>query len=236
MADEPPRRSKPFRKRPVPTAAGSQVLVVGLGRFGGAVAAELVSLGFEVLGVDSDARLVQQHADALTHVLQADATDPAALRQLGAADFQNAVVAIGTDIEASILATSAIVDLGVAEIWAKAVSEPHGRILERIGAHHVVFPEADMGRRVAHLVGGRVIDWFQLDEQFAMVETVTPAELVGRSLTDVGVRAKYGVTVVCIKPVGDVFTYATADTVLQEGDVLVVAGTSDRAEAFAHLG
>ncbi|MBA2497125.1 MAG: TrkA family potassium uptake protein [Acidimicrobiia bacterium] len=212
------------------------MLVAGLGRFGGAVAAELVRLGFEVLGVDNDARLVQQHADALTHVLQADATDPAALRQLGAAEFQNAVVAIGTDIEASILATAAIVDIGVTEIWAKAVTNAHGRILERVGAHHVIFPEADMGRRVAHLVGGRVIDWFQLDEQFAMVETTTPADLVGRSLTEVGVRAKYGVTVVCIKPVGEHFTYATADTVLREGDVLVVAGSSDRAEAFAHLG
>ncbi len=236
MAEQLPRPSKTSRKRRVVAAAGSQVLVAGLGRFGGAVAAELVRLGFEVLGVDNDTRLVQQHADALTHVLQADATDPAALRQLGAAEFQNAVVAIGTDIEASILATAAIVDIGVTEIWAKAVTNAHGRILERVGAHHVIFPEADMGRRVAHLVGGRVIDWFQLDEQFAMVETTTPADLVGRSLTEVGVRAKYGVTVVCIKPVGEHFTYATADTVLREGDVLVVAGSSDRAEAFAHLG
>lgn len=235
MAEQLSRRRKSSRRPPNAPAPGSQVLVVGLGRFGGAVAAELVGLGFEVLGVDSDARLVQQHADALTHVLQADATDAAALRQLGAADFQNAVVGIGTDIEASILATAAIVDIGVANIWAKAVSEPHGRILERIGARHVVYPEADMGRRVAHLVGGRVIDWFQLDDQFAMVETTTPADLVGRSLTEIGVRAKYGVTVVCIKPVGEHFTYATADTVLQDGDVLVVAGSSDRAEAFARL-
>ena len=210
--------------------------MVGLGRFGGSVAAELVRLGFEVLGVDGDARRVQQHAELLTHVVQADTTDADALRQLGASDFQHAVVGIGTDIEASILTTAALDDLGVPSIWAKAVTTAHGRILERVGAHHVIFPEHEMGRRVAHLVGGRIIDWFQLDEDFAMVETIAPTEILGRSLGDIGVRARYGVTVVCVKPAGEGFTYATADTILEENDVLVVAGPTKRAEAFAHLG
>ena len=216
-------------------SAGSLVLVVGLGRFGGAVAAELVHLGFEVLGVDGDARRVQEHADLLTHVVQADSTDAEALRQLGAGDFHSAVVGIGTDVEASILTTAALSDLRVPDIWAKAVTKAHGSILQRVGAHHVIFPEHDMGRRVAHLVGGRIIDWFQLDDEFAMVETVAPAEVVGRSLGEIGVRARYGVTVVCIKPAGQGFTYATAETVLEEDDVLVVAGPTKRAEAFAHL-
>ncbi|MBN2622738.1 MAG: TrkA family potassium uptake protein, partial [Acidimicrobiales bacterium] len=117
----------------------------------------------------------------------------------------------------------------------KAVTRPHGRILERVGAHHVVFPEHDMGRRVAHLVTGRILDWFQLDESFAMVETEAPDDLVGVSLMDAGVRARYGVTVVCVKPVGEAFTYATPDTVLAEGDVLVVAGPTEQAEAFSQL-
>jgi trk system potassium uptake protein len=211
------------------------VLVVGLGRFGGAVAEELVGLGFEVLGVDGEERRVQQHADALTHVVQADTTDEDVLRQLGAADFHIAVVGIGSDIEASILTTAALGDLGVPNIWAKAVTTSHGRILERVGAHHVVFPEHNMGRRVAHQVGGRIVDWFQLDENFAMVETTAPSDLVGRTLADAGVRARYGVTVVCVNPSGEGFTYATADTVLQEGDLLVVAGPTRQAEAFAHL-
>ena len=199
------------------------------------MAAELVRLGFEVLGVDPNPRNVQHYARLVTHVVEADATDSEALRQLGAADVRHAVVGIGSDIEASILATAALEDLGVPNIWAKAVTKAHGRILERVGAHHVVYPEHDMGHRVAHLLGGRMIDWLQLDEKFALVETVVPAALSGQSLQDVGVRAKYGVTVVCVKPAGESFTYATPDTVMQRGDVLVVAGPTEAAEAFARL-
>lgn len=215
---------------------GDQILVVGLGRFGGAVAEELVHLGFEVLGIDSDRQQIQTYADMLTHVVQADATNDEALRQLGAADFRHAVVGIGTDIEASVLTTAALADFGVANIWAKAITKSHGRILERVGAHHVVFPEDDMGHRVAHLVGGRIIDWFQLDVDFAMVETIVPNELVGQSLGGAAIRSRYNVTVVCVKPVGGSFTYATPDTVLTQGMVVVVAGPGDKAEEFAYLG
>lgn len=210
-------------------------MVLGLGRFGGSVAKELVRLGVEVLGVDASAELVQEFADDLTHVLQGDTTNEETLRQMGAGDFGIAVVGIGTDMEASILTTSALATIGVSKIWAKAVSEAHGRILERVGADHVVYPEHEMGQRVAHLVGGRIIDWFQLDPEFAMVETQVPSEAVGRTLADAQLRAKYGVTVVYIKPVGEAFTHATADTVLCEGDVLVVAGPTRKAEAFAQL-
>lgn len=214
---------------------GEQVLVLGLGRFGGAVAAELGRLGLEVLGVDTNPRVVQQYTRLVTHVVEADVTSQEALRQLGAADVRHAVVGIGSEIEASILATAALEDLGVPNIWAKAVTKAHGRILERVGAHHVVYPEHDMGHRVAHLLGGRTIDWLQLDEQFALVETIVPAAIAGRSLEDAGVRAKHGVTVVCVKPAGGSFTYATPDTVMQRGDVLVVAGPTADAEAFARL-
>ncbi len=209
--------------------------MAGLGRFGGAVAAELVRLGFEVLGIDTDGGQIPRYADMLTHAVQADATSEEVLRQLGVADFRYAVVGIGTEIEASILTTAALDDLGVPNIWAKAVTRSHGRILERVGAHHVVFPEHDMGHRVAHLVGGHIIDWFQLDEDFAMVETVVPAELAGRSLREARIRAEYGVTVVCIKPEGQGFTHATPETVLEKEGVIVVAGPSRNAEAFAYL-
>ena len=236
MADRTKRKSPRSLARAMASSVREdQILVIGLGRFGSALAAELVALGFEVLGLDTDGRRIQEYADLLTHVAEADSSDAAALRQLGAGDFQTAVVGIGTDIEASILTTAALADMGIPNIWAKAVTEAHGTILERVGAHHVVFPEHDMGRRVAHLVTGRVIDWFQLDEEFAMVETGAPAELFGRTLSDIAVRAKYGVTVVAVKPAGGTFTYATADTVLADGDILVVAGPPKRAEAFAHL-
>lgn len=213
--------------------AEREVLVIGLGRFGSALAKELVDLGHEVLGIDGDPKIVQQNADVLTHVVQADSTDPEVLRQLGAGDFAVAVVGIGTDLEASILTTAALADAGIPNIWAKAITMAHARILERVGAHHVVFPESDMGRRVAHLVTGRMLDWFQLDEQFAMVETEVPAEILGRTLGDVGVRNAFKVTVVAVKPKGGSFTYATADTVLERGDVVVVAGETKAVERFA---
>lgn len=210
-------------------------MVIGLGRFGGAVAAELCRLGFEVLGIDADGGRIQHYSELLTHVVQADSTNQAALQQLGVADFSHAVVGIGTDIEAGILTVAALEDLGVSNIWAKAVTKSHGRILERVGAHHVVYPEHDMGHRVAHLVGGRIIDWFQLDDEFAMVETTVPDELAGRSLGDIALRARYGVTVVCVKPAGQSFTYATPETVLEKGAILVVAGPAKDAADFAAL-
>lgn len=222
-------------RQPSPRTKSSQVLVVGLGRFGSAVAIELTQLGFEVLGVDTDARRVQKLADDLTHVLEADTADPEVLAQIGAADFDNAVVGIGSDIEASILTTAALADIGVPNIIAKAVTTAHGRILERVGADTVVYPEHEMGRRVAHLVGGSILDWFQLDPNFAMVETHAPRETLGRTLAELELRARYGVTVVCVKPGEEGFTYATADTVLSEGDVLVVAGPSKECEAFARM-
>lgn len=235
MGDRNRRRRNRNARAATTRAAGNQIVVLGLGRFGGSVAQEAMRLGFEVLGVDSDGRRTQDMADALTHVAQADTTDVEALRQLGAGDFTTAVVGIGTDVEASILTTANLDDLGIGDIWAKAVTEPHGRILERVGAHHVIYPEHDMGRRLAHLVGGRMIEWVRLDDDFAMVETVAPQVLLGTSLADAGVRARYGVTVVCVKPKGKGFTYATPDTVLDDGDVVVVAGPTTDAERFANL-
>jgi trk system potassium uptake protein len=211
------------------------VLVVGLGRFGTALAETLMDLGHQVLGVDSDPGNVQRNADRLTHVVEADGTDGEVMRQLGAGEFGRAVVGIGTDLEASILTTSVLADLQLPDIWAKAITAPHGRILERVGAHHVVYPEHDMGRRVAHLVTGRMIEFVQLDEGFALVELKPPKQIVGRTLSGSQVRARHGITVVCIKPEGGSFTYATPETIPGPDDILVVAGETDRVEGFANL-
>lgn len=212
-----------------------EFLVIGLGRFGGGLAETLVELGHEVLGVDVELKLVQSYSGRLTHVVEADSTDIEALQQLGAADFGTAVVAIGTEIEASILTTAALVDLKVPRVVAKAISAPHGKILERVGADRVVFPEHDMGVRVGHSLAGKMIDYFQLDPGFALVETSAPKEIVGKTLADAEVRRRYGITVVCVKPQGGTFTYATPDTVVQEGDILVVAGETKRAEEFGEM-
>ncbi|MEZ5228165.1 MAG: TrkA family potassium uptake protein [Acidimicrobiales bacterium] len=148
------------------TLLASSVLVIGLGRFGSSLAETLVELGTEVMAIDLDATLVQEWSTRLTHVREADATNPKVLRQLGATEFDVAVVAIGTGIEASILTTAALADVGVKNIWAKAIRDDHGSILERVGANHVIYPEKQMGIRVAHAVSGQVIDYFQLDEGF----------------------------------------------------------------------
>lgn len=233
MAEQTPVE-RLLQRRPRLTSDDS-VLVIGLGRFGSALALTLEEMGHDVLGVDASAAIVQDHASRLTHVMEADATRIETLRQIGAADMSVAVVAIGTDVEASVLSTAALVELGVASIWAKALSEPHARILDLVGATHVAFPERDMGVRIAHQVTGSVIDWIQLDDGFALVETEAPSEMVGRSLGESGVRQRHGVTIVCIKPVGATFTYATADTVVSEGDLLLVAGDTRAADAFANL-
>jgi trk system potassium uptake protein TrkA len=212
------------------------VLVIGLGRFGSALAETLIDLGHQVLGVDADPKIVQGLANKLTHVVEADSTDIEVMRQLGAGEFGRAVVGIGTDLEASILTTSVLVDLEVADIWAKAITVAHGRILQRVGAHRVIFPEHDMGRRVAHLVTGRMIEFVQLDEGFALVELKPPKQIVGRTLGDAQVRKRYGITVVCVKPEGGSFTYATQETVPGPNDILVVAGETTRVQKFADLG
>lgn len=209
------------------------VLVVGLGRFGSAVALELEALDHEVMVIDPSEKLVQEYASQVTHAVQGDATDPTTLLSLGVDELRLAVVAIGDDMEASILATAAIADLGVEVVWAKAASAAHASILERVGADHVVFAERDMGQRVAHRVTGQVIDFIQIDEDFALVETKPPRAEVGRTLGEAQLRQRYDITVVSIKPVGGKFTYATPATVLEEDALLLVAGTNAAVERFA---
>jgi trk system potassium uptake protein len=212
------------------------VVVIGLGRFGAAVAESLVRLGHDVLGIDNDGAIVQDLADKLTHVIQADTTDADTLKRLGVSDYKHAVVGIGTNIEASLLTTLALSEVGVPDIWAKAINPNHGRILSRTGAHHVVFPEVDMGERVAHLVTGQLIDFIAFDDDFSIAKVRAPASVSGVSLGSAGLRTRYGVTVIGIKPAGAEFTYTNADTVLTAGDVIIVSGPVSNVERFASLG
>ncbi len=209
------------------------VLVVGLGRFGGALAKSLERVGHEVLAVDESGELVQEWAGRLTHVVEADSTSEAAMRQVGAGDFEHAIIAIGTDIEASLLSASVLVDLGVRQVWAKAITPAHGKILQRIGVRHVVYPERDAGERIAHLISGRMIDFIEFDDGFAIVKIRAPREAHGQTLAESALRTKYGVTIVGVKRPGEDFTYAQADTVIHPGDLLIVAGKTGLVEHFA---
>jgi K+ transport systems, NAD-binding component len=209
------------------------VLVIGLGRFGAGAAGQLARLDREVLAVDTDALLVQKWSERVTHAVQADGRNIDSLRQIGAQDFAIAVVAVGSSIEASVLITANLVDLKVPQIWAKAISQSHGKILARIGANHVIYPEAEAGERVAHLVSGRMLDFIEFDGDFAIVKMYPPKPIRDIPLSQSQVRRKFGVTVVGVKPPGQDFTYATPETVISSHDLIIVSGNSTSIEQFA---
>jgi trk system potassium uptake protein TrkA len=211
------------------------VAVIGLGRFGKSHALELSDEGVEVLGIDSDPKVVQSLAGRLTHVVEADTTDEEAMRQLSLHEFTRAVIGIGNDLEASILSASVLLKLGVRDIWAKAISESHARILSQIGVHHVVRPEHDMGKRVAHLVRGRMIDYIEFDDGYAIVKALPPRSIHGIKLGDSHIRSKHGVTIVGVKRAGQDFTHATAETVVDDGDLIIVSGPGRLVERFSEL-
>ncbi len=211
------------------------MLVIGLGRFGAGAAGQLDRLGREVLAVDESQALVQKWSERVTHAVQTDARSIDALRQIGAQDFSVAVVAVGSSIEASVLITANLVDLGIPQIWAKAISQSHGKILARIGANHVIYPEAEAGERVAHLVSGRMLDFIEFDDDFAMVKMYPPKSIRGVPLSETDIRKKFGVTVVGVKSPGTEFTYATAETVISNHDLIIVSGNSGAIEKFSAL-
>ena len=211
------------------------VVVIGLGRFGTAVAQSLVNMGQEVLAIDENHTLVERWADELTHVVQADTTDDEALRQLGVADFDRAVVAIGTDIEASVLTVLALAEAGVPDIWAKAITRKHGAILERVGAHHVVYPESSMGERVAHLLTGSMIDFIEFDDQFSIARAHAPQETWDKTLAESSPRTRHGVTIVGVKRQGEDFTYARPETRVERHDQLIVSGPTRQVEQFCNI-
>lgn len=211
------------------------MLVIGLGRFGAATAGQLQRQGREVLAVDTDQVLVQKWADRVTHTVQLDASNVEALRQIGADDFEIAVVAVGTSIEASVLVTSNLVELGIGQIWAKAMSSTHGKILGRIGAHHVIYPEAEAGERIAHLLSGTMLDFIQFDDDFVLAKLYPPRNIRGLPLAESMVRSKYRVTVVGVKTPGQDFTHAQADTVVSDHDLVIVSGRSEDVERFASI-
>lgn len=212
---------------------GDSVVVIGLGRFGGAVAQSLMRLGHDVMGLDRDEEPVQAWADRLTHAVQADATNVQVLRQLGVADFNHAIVGIGTDLACSLMTVMALSELGIEDIWVKALTPEHGQIAQRIGAHHVVYPEADMGERVAHLITGRMMDYIEFDDGFAIAKIRAPAATHKKSLAESTVRERFGVTVVGVKRAHEDFQHATPSTVVLPGDLLIVSGPTKKVERFA---
>lgn len=218
------------------TLEKNAVVVTGLGRFGQALALELMASGAEVLGIDMNEDIVQSLNGELTHVVQADATKEETLRQLAVPEFDRAVVAIGDSIESSILVTSLLLRFGTKQIWAKAVSEAHGTILEQLGVSHVIYPEKQMGQRVAHLVLGSMQDYLVVDDSFVLVKAIPRAELIGKSLAATSVRSKHGVTITAVKHDSQSWAHATPDTVLGPRDIILVSGPAKEVEEFTNHG
>ena len=210
-------------------------VVIGLGRFGSAMASTLVELGQEVIGIDSSEDRVTAMADLVSQAIQLDAIDAKALRAAGVPDVDVAVISIGENIESSLLVVMQVKDLGVETIIAKAVTPLHGRILERLGVTRVIYPERDMAIRVAHsLVVPNVTDYIELSKDFSIVELPAPADWAGKSLKELALRPRFGLTLIAIKRQsatgdGEITNVApSADDLVQPGDLLALLGDNDR--------
>ncbi len=202
-----------------------QYVIIGLGRFGTSIAKTLFSLGNEVLAVDVDEEIVQEISKDVTHAVQADATDENVLRALGARNFDVAVITIGSDVQASIMTTLLAKELGVKYVVAKAHNEVHAKVLYKIGADRVVFPERDMGVRVAHnLSSSSILDYIELSPDYSIMEVTAINKWVGKSLKELNIRSKFGINVMAIKRGNDINISPEADEYIRKGDVLVVIG------------
>ncbi|WP_334109617.1 potassium channel family protein [Thermodesulfitimonas autotrophica] len=206
-----------------------QFAVIGLGRFGTSVAETLSRMGYDVLAVDVDAEKVNAVMDIVTHAVQVDALDEHALKSLGIRNFDVVIVAIGEDIQANILVTVMLKEMGVKTVVAKARTELHGRVLAKVGADKVVFPERDMGVRVARaLVAANIVDQIELSPDYSLMELIAPREFVGKSIGEAAIRMKYGVTVLAIRRGEEIIISPGAHHTVEEGDILVVVGRNDR--------
>ncbi|WP_435164831.1 potassium channel family protein [Paenibacillus glycanilyticus] len=214
----------------------TQFVVVGLGRFGSSLAKELVEIGHEVFGIDKNQETVQDMSNILTHVAVADSTDEEALRVLGVRNFDCGVVAIGDDIQSSIMTAILLKDLGIKKVVAKALSELHGRVLEKIGVDKVVYPERDMGKRVANqLVSPNLLDYIELSKEYTIAEIAVPKNLHGESLQELKPRAKFGCSILAINKPAGVIVAPSAKDILAEKDVMVVIGTNEHIEKFQEV-
>jgi trk system potassium uptake protein TrkA len=211
--------------------ASEQVMVIGLGRFGSAVARELERLGHEVLAVDRSESRVNDIASDVTHALELDAADEEALRSAGAADFATAIVAISSDAEPSIFATMVLKRLGVRNVIAKAGSKLHGEILSRVGADRVIFPELETGLRLAHSFRvPNVIDYLDVAPGFGIEKIRPPRAWVGRTFAELDLKTKIGLTPVALRRGRQVIVNPPRDERLAEGDELILVGVDDRLE------
>lgn len=210
-----------------------QFAVIGLGRFGSSVAKTLYSMGRQVLAIDPDEERVRAMVQFSTRAVAADATDEQVLRSLGIRNFDVVIVGIGGDIQASIMITLMLKELGVRYVVAKAQSEVHGKVLFRVGADRVVFPERDMGFRVAqNIISSNILEYIELSQDVSMIEIVAPSNIVGKELRQLDLRNRFNINVIALKQGENVNITPRADDRIQKGDVLVVVGLKEDLKRF----
>ncbi|NLU50156.1 MAG: TrkA family potassium uptake protein [Syntrophomonadaceae bacterium] len=213
-----------------------QFAVIGLGRFGSSVAITLADMGYEVMGVDKNEELVEAIKESITYAVCADIHDEKTLESLGIRNFDVVVVAIGDDIQASILVTLILKEMGVEHVVVKAVNEIHGKVLERVGADKIVFPERDMGIRLAHYMArANILDFIEISEEYSLIEARVPAKMVDKTLKDIDLRSKYGVSVLAIKKGHQVVVSPPAEQRLGPNDILILVGGNRELDRFSRL-
>lgn len=200
--------------------------VIGLGRFGGSICRELSMEGMEVLAIDLDEDKVNEFKNIASHAVIANAADENTLKELGVTNIDHVIVAIGDNIQASILTTVILTELGIKKITVKAQNDYHEKILKKLGANHVVHPERDMGKRIAHsIISNNILDYLELSEDHSMVEVKAGKRMVGKTLVELDIRAKYGCNIVAIKEGKDINVSPSTENVLSEDDILIVIGS-----------
>ncbi|PLT34368.1 TrkA family potassium uptake protein [Bacillus sp. V5-8f] len=207
--------------------------VIGLGRFGGSICRALAEEGMEVLAIDMDEDRVNEFAMIASHAVVGDTTDENVLKSLGIRNFDHVIVAIGDDIQASILTTLMLKELGVNNITVKAQNDYHEKVLRKIGADHVVHPERDMGRRIAYNISSNnVLDYLELSDEHSIVEIVASEKMDGRTIIDMDVRARYGINIVAIKRGNEIIVSPQANDLIKRGDILIVIGADTDINRF----
>ncbi|MDP4098454.1 TrkA family potassium uptake protein [Paenibacillus sp. P96] len=210
-----------------------QFVIIGLGRFGSSLGLQLMDMGCEVLGIDRDEDVVEEMSEHLTHVVVGDATDEQLLRSIGVRNMDCGIVAIGDDIQMSILAAILLKELGIKTVVAKAISKLHGRALEKLGVDRIVYPERDMGVRVAHqLVTPNLLDYLQLSKDYTIAELNVPECLNGKTLSELNTRTRFGCSIVAIHTSNGVLIAPTAMDKLHRDDIMVIIGTNDNIGRF----
>ncbi|WP_010267976.1 potassium channel family protein [Paenibacillus senegalensis] len=205
-----------------------QFMVIGLGRFGSSLTRTLIENGHEVLALDTNENVVQEMASIATQVIHADSTDETVLKQLGASNFHHGIVAIGDDLQASIMTTLILKELNMPKVTAKARNDMHGTVLYKVGADHVVYPERDMGIRLGkQLSSDTLIDYIELSPNYNLVEILAPHAMNGRTLDELNIRAEFGCTILAIKTNDEINISPKAEDRVHAGDLLLMIGSNE---------